>query len=166
VKTVTEPSHVIPLKPENLAVIRNAMVDVIRKGTARRVFQGASYQAAGKTGTAQVCSLRGARYNASAVDERLRDLSLFMAYAPREDPQIAVALIVENGGWGTTAAAPIARKVFDFWLEPERVEARRTAGMAAAYMPATTTEADEALEVGESPDAMVPPEELPPAAEA
>src|SRR5690606_34437565 len=110
---------------------------------ARRVFQGASYQAAGKTGTAQVFSLRGARYDAAAVDERLRDHSLFMAYAPMEDPQIAVALIVENGGWGSTVAAPIARRVFDFWLAPERVEARRLQGLALAHQPATTMEPDE-----------------------
>src|SRR5690606_14176080 len=97
-KTVTEPSHIIPLKPENLAVIRDAMVDVTRKGTARRIFNGAQYQAAGKTGTAQVFSLRGAKYDADTVDERLRDHSLFMAYAPVEDPQIALAVIVEIGG--------------------------------------------------------------------
>lgn len=162
IKTVTEPSHTISLKPENLAVIRDAMVDVIRKGTARRVFQGASYQAAGKTGTAQVYSLRGARYDAAAVDERLRDHSLFMAYAPMEDPQIAVALIVENGGWGTTAAAPIARKVFDFWLAPERVEARRTQGMTVAHQPAITMEPGEEGVGGESPDAVVAPADLPP----
>lgn len=161
VRTVTEPSHVIPLKPENLAVIRNAMVDVIRKGTARRVFQGASYQAAGKTGTAQVFSLRGSRYNAAAVDERLRDHSLFMAYAPMEDPQIALALIVENGGWGATAAAPIARKVFDYWLAPERVEARRREGLAPAHQPATTVEPEEEAAGGESPDAVVAEEDLP-----
>lgn len=160
-RTVTEPSHVIPLKPENLAVIRNAMVDVIRKGTARRVFQGASYQAAGKTGTAQVFSLRGSRYNAAAVDERLRDHSLFMAYAPMEDPQIALALIVENGGWGATAAAPIARKVFDYWLAPERVEARRREGLALAHQPAITVEPEEEAAGGESPDAVVAVEDLP-----
>jgi len=162
VKTVTEPSHVIPLKPENLKVIRDAMVDVIRKGTARRVFQGATYQAAGKTGTAQVFSLKGARYDASTVDERLRDHSLFMAYAPMEDPQIALALIVENGGWGSTAAAPIARNVFDFWLAPERVEARRAAGLAMAYQPATTLEPGDEEAGGESPDAALAPDELPP----
>ena len=161
-KTVTAPSHVIPLKPENLKVIRDAMVDVVRKGTARRVFQGATYQAAGKTGTAQVFSLKGAKYDASAVDERLRDHSLFMAFAPMEDPQIALALIVENGGWGTTAAAPIARKVFDYWLEPRRVEARRAAGELAAYQPNVTQEPDVEGAEGESPDAVVAPEDLPP----
>lgn len=115
-KTVTEPSHVVPLKPENVAVINRALVGVINEGTARRAFAGANYQAAGKTGTAQVYSLRGAKYIANAVDERLRDHSLFMAYAPAENPKIALALIVENGGWGSTVAAPLARKVFDYWL--------------------------------------------------
>lgn len=121
---VTGAQYRIPLKAEDLRVIREAMVDVIRKGTARRAFEGAAYQAAGKTGTAQVYSLRGAKYRASAVDERLRDHALFMAYAPVEDPQIAVALIVENGGWGASIAAPIARKVFDYWLDPQRVAQR------------------------------------------
>lgn len=162
VRTVTEPSHVIPLKPENLKVIHNAMADVVTKGTARRVFKDAFYQAAGKTGTAQVFSLRGARYDADTVDERLRDHSLFMAYAPVEDPQIALAVIVENGGWGTVAAAPIARKVFDFWLDPERVAARSADGQAAIYRPATTEEPGEEGMEGESPDAAVAPEDFPP----
>ncbi len=119
-RTVSEPSHVIPLKPENLAIVRNAMADVLRIGTARKAFEGAKYQAAGKTGTAQVYSLRGSKYKASEVNERLRDHALFMAYAPVEHPKIAVALIVENGGWGATVAAPIARTIFDYWLDPAR----------------------------------------------
>ncbi|MGO3130265.1 MAG: penicillin-binding protein 2 [Alcaligenes sp.] len=106
----------IPLKQANLDVIKRALVDVVRLGTARRAFAGAAYQAAGKTGTAQVFSLRGAKYNANAIDERLRDHALFMSYAPAENPKIAVALIVENAGWGGSVAAPIARKVFDYWL--------------------------------------------------
>ncbi|MBP6622400.1 MAG: penicillin-binding protein 2, partial [Alcaligenes sp.] len=84
----------IPLKQANLDVIKRALVDVVRLGTARRAFAGAAYQAAGKTGTAQVFSLRGAKYNANAIDERLRDHALFMSYAPAENPKIAVALIV------------------------------------------------------------------------
>lgn len=113
---VTEPSHIIPLKQENIDVVKNALVEVTRSGTARRAFGDAPYQAAGKTGTAQVFSLRGAKYNASAIDERLRDHALFMAYAPADDPQIAIGLIVENAGWGATIAAPVARSVFDYWL--------------------------------------------------
>ncbi len=157
-RTVTGPLYTIPLKPENLAVIRKAMVDVMRSGTARRAFAGTHYQAAGKTGTAQVYSLRGAKYKASAVDERLRDHALFMAYAPMEDPKIAVALIVENGGWGATVAAPVARTVFDYWLSPER--------MARDARPLPPAELDESEGVeegasGESPDAIVPLEDLP-----
>ncbi len=115
-KPVRIDSEVIPLKQANLDVVKRALVDVVRMGTARRAFAGAAYQAAGKTGTAQVFSLRGAKYNANAIDERLRDHALFMSYAPAEDPKIAVALIVENAGWGGSVAAPVVRQVFDYWL--------------------------------------------------
>jgi len=67
-----------------------------------------------------VFSLRGGHYRASAIDERLRDHALFMGFAPLEHPRIAVALIVENAGWGASVAAPVARKVFDYWLAKER----------------------------------------------
>src|SRR5690606_8942845 len=82
----------------------------------RRAFAGASYVAAGKTGTAQVYSLRGAKYRASEIDERLRDHALYMAFAPVDQPKIALALLVENAGWGGSVAAPLARAVFDYWL--------------------------------------------------
>lgn len=118
-KTVTKPSHVIDLEPENIKIIEKALAGVVNEGTARVAFDGAPYQAAGKTGTAQVFSLRGAEYESSELDERLRDHSLFMAYAPTIKPRIAVALIVENSGWGSTVAAPIARKVFDYWLKAD-----------------------------------------------
>jgi len=115
----TTPSRQIHLKPENLDIIKQALIDVTRTGTARIAFAGAPYQVAGKTGTAQVYSLRGARYRANDIDERLRDHALFMAYAPADNPKIALALLVENSGWGSTAAAPIARTVFDHWLARE-----------------------------------------------
>ena len=114
--TVSTPSHVIPLKKEHIQVINNALVEVNKSGTARQAFAGAPYQSAGKTGTAQVYSLRGAKYRANEIDERLRDHALFMAYAPASKPTIAIALIVENAGWGGSVAAPIARKMFDAWL--------------------------------------------------
>ena len=91
------------------------MEGVVDHGTARKAALN-GYSIAGKTGTAQVFSLRGAKYNANAIDERLRDHALFMSYAPAENPKIAVALIVENAGWGGSVAAPIVRKVFDYWL--------------------------------------------------
>jgi len=118
--TKSAPDYQIPLKQQNVDVVKSAMADVVRVGTARRAFAGASYQAAGKTGTAQVFSLRGAHYRASEVSERLRDHALFMGFAPVDHPRIAVSLIVENAGWGASAAAPLARKVFDYWLERER----------------------------------------------
>ena len=104
-------------KPANIAVIRDGLVSVVTSGTARGVFAGASYQAAGKTGTAQaVTQAQNTKYNARALEEHQRDHSLFMAYAPANDPKIALAVIVENAGWGAGAAAPIARRVFDYWL--------------------------------------------------
>ncbi|AZY50502.1 penicillin-binding protein 2 [Bordetella avium] len=118
--TPSTPDYRIPLKQANIDVIKSAMADVVRSGTARRAFANTAYQAAGKTGTAQVFSLRGGQYRAAALDERLRDHALFMGFAPVEHPRIAVALIVENAGWGASVAAPIAREVFDYWLTPKR----------------------------------------------
>jgi penicillin-binding protein 2 len=114
--TVAEASHRIPLKTEHLQAVKRALADVTVSGTARQAFVGAPYQTAGKTGTAQVYSLKGAKYQSSAIDERLRDHALFMAFAPVKDPKIAIAVLVENAGWGGSVAAPIARKVFDEWL--------------------------------------------------
>lgn len=115
-QTVVEASHKIPLKKEHLQVVKRALTEVTVSGTAAAAFVGAPYTTAGKTGTAQVYSLRGAKYQSSAIDERLRDHSLFMAFAPAIQPKIAIAVIVENAGWGGSVAAPIVRKVFDAWL--------------------------------------------------
>jgi penicillin-binding protein 2 len=112
----------VPLHPENLALVRSAMADVTadRSGTAYAAFVGAPYNAAGKTGTAQVVGIaQNEKYNASRVEERHRDHSLFIAFAPADPgakPRIALALLVENGGWGALAAAPIARAVIDYYL--------------------------------------------------
>lgn len=153
VETEIEPTHVIDLKPENLKVVRDAMVDVLKTGTARRAFTGAGYVAAGKTGTAQVFSLRGAKYNADQIEERLRDHALFMAYAPVDNPQIALALIVENGGWGSTVAAPVARTIFDYWLEPARVAKREQEAQRRHAVGLTANSDEHGVELGQpSPD--------------
>jgi penicillin-binding protein 2 len=103
--------------PQNIGVVRDGMVAVINAGTGRQAFAGAAYQAAGKTGTAQaVTQAANTKYNAKALEEHQRDHALFEAFAPVNDPKIAVALIVENAGWGAGVAAPIARRVFDYWL--------------------------------------------------
>ncbi len=115
--TVTKETLQIALKAENLDRVRNAMIDVSRFGTSRIAFAGAEYVVAGKTGTAQVIAIKqNERYDAKKVAERYRDHSLFMAFAPADKPKIALALIVENGGFGAQAAAPIARKAFDYYL--------------------------------------------------
>jgi penicillin-binding protein 2 len=76
----------------------------------------AKYLFAGKTGTAQVIGMKGQKYEENKVDERHRDHALFIAYAPADDPKIALAILVENGGHGSSTAAPIARQVLDFYL--------------------------------------------------
>ncbi|NNG13633.1 MAG: penicillin-binding protein 2, partial [Gammaproteobacteria bacterium] len=87
------------------------------RGTARRSGAGAKYKIAGKTGTAQVFGIaQDAEYDAEEIDERLRDHSLFVAFAPADDPQIAIAIIAENAGSGSATAAPIARKLIDYHL--------------------------------------------------
>ncbi|MDO8459049.1 MAG: penicillin-binding protein 2 [Burkholderiaceae bacterium] len=103
--------------PENVAVVRNAMVGVTKEGTSVRSFAGAGYLSGGKTGTAQAVSIgRNEKYNASRLDEHQRDHALYIAFAPAEDPKIALAVVVENAGFGSDSAAPITRRIFDYWL--------------------------------------------------
>jgi len=112
-----EPPVDLGFKPENLKVVRDAMVGVTQGGTGTRVFAGAGYLSGGKTGTAQAVSLgKNQKYNASAMEEHQRDHSLYIAFAPADDPKIALAVIVENAGFGAASAAPIARRTFDYWL--------------------------------------------------
>ena len=104
-------------KPENVDIILRAMVGVTKEGTSTRVFAGAGYVSGGKTGTAQAVSMgQREKYNAAKMDERQRDHSLYIAFAPADDPKIALAVIVENAGFGSASAAPIARRAFDYWL--------------------------------------------------
>jgi penicillin-binding protein 2 len=115
--TVPAESYRIPVKPEHLALVTEAMVGVNVSGTGRVVFAGAPYRVAGKTGTAQVVGIKqNEKYVESRMKERHRDHSLYIAFAPAEDPKIALAVIVENGGFGARAAAPIARQAIDYWL--------------------------------------------------
>ncbi|MFO1265068.1 MAG: penicillin-binding protein 2 [Rhodoferax sp.] len=107
----------LALKPEHVEVVRNAMHGVTVEGTSTKVFAGASYSSGGKTGTAQAVGLRaGEKYSSVKADEHKRDHSLYVAFAPTDNPTIALAVIVENAGWGSGSAAPIARRVFDYWL--------------------------------------------------
>jgi len=112
----SQPIHDLHLKQANIDVIRRAMVGVNKEGTGARAFAGAAYEAAGKTGTAQVYSLKGAQYKEGGVKKELRDHALFIAFAPADKPRIALAVLVENGGFGAQSAAPIARMVMDYYL--------------------------------------------------
>ena len=107
----------VQLQPEHIAFIKEAMAGVNLEGTGRWAFAGAQYTSGGKTGTAQVVGMKpGEKYEEDKVAERLRDHSLYIAFAPLEGPKIALAVLVENGGFGARAAAPIARTVLDYYL--------------------------------------------------
>jgi penicillin-binding protein 2 len=112
----------VAIDPAHLALVREGMMDVMRPGgTAAASVAGAPYTVAGKTGTAQVVGIKqGARYDAGRLSRQHRDHALFIAYAPAENPTIAVAVMVENGGSGSGTAAPIARAVFDYYLTGKR----------------------------------------------
>jgi penicillin-binding protein 2 len=103
------------LNPEHVALVNHALHGVTQEGTSARVFQGASYKSGGKTGTAQAVGIRqNEKYDARKLEEHKRDHSLYIAFAPLEAPSIALAVVVENAGFGSEAAAPIARRVFDY----------------------------------------------------
>lgn len=110
--------------PENWDYIFDAMTDVLHgfEGTARFSGQGAGYRIAGKTGTSQVYSLSQEK-NVTTKDlpEHLRDHAVFIGFAPADNPQIALAILIENAGGGSQVAAPLARKILDFYLTPERI---------------------------------------------
>lgn len=115
-------AHVIPIAlQQNWEDVRNGMLHVVEgaRGTAKRI-RSDQYRIAGKTGTAQVFTVaQDAEYDEETLEKKLRDHALFIAYAPVEDPQIAVAVVVENGGHGGSVAAPIAREIMDAYLLPD-----------------------------------------------
>jgi penicillin-binding protein 2 len=117
-KTMIEPKPLrkLPWKQQNIDFVKKAMIGVNQAGTGARAFAGAGYTSGGKTGTAQVFSLKGGEYRASRLKQELRDHALFITFAPAEQPKIALVVLVENGGFGAQWAAPIARMVLDYYL--------------------------------------------------
>ena len=114
---VQQPPIDLGYKPGNVAAVKRGMVSVVTGGTGRGSFGNARYSAGGKTGTAQAITIgQKEKYNAARLAERQRDHALYVAFAPAEDPKIAVAVIVENAGFGAGSAAPIARRIIDYWL--------------------------------------------------
>ena len=107
----------LPYKPEHVELLMRAMHGVTQEGTSTRVFAGAPYKSGGKTGTAQAVGVKAnEKYDASKLEEHKRDHSLYIAAAPLPQPTVALAVVVENAGFGAAAAAPIARRVFDYLL--------------------------------------------------
>ncbi len=119
VKRDVQPEPYHKVDPKNMEHIIESMYLVMHgeRGTARASGRNAQYKMAGKTGTAQVIGIKqGEKYDADAINERHRDHALFVGFAPLENPQIAVAVLVENGGGGSSTAAPVARALFDEWI--------------------------------------------------
>ena len=111
------PPENLGYKPENVAAVKRGMVGVTQEGTSRGVMAGAAYLSGGKTGTAQAVTIgQKSRYNAARLSEYQRDHSLYIAFAPADNPRIAIAAIVENAGFGAAHAAPLVRRVMDYWL--------------------------------------------------
>ena len=132
-----EPPENLHYKPDNMATILRAMEAVTTAGTSTRVFAGAPYRSGGKTGTAQAVTIgQKDKYDVRRLEEHQRDHSLYLAFAPVESPQVALALVVENAGFGAAHAAPIARRVFDYLLlgqyPSEEDMAAVSKGLAAA----------------------------------
>lgn len=122
-----EAAHLAPRNPANWEVVVNAMEGVVHgtRGTARRIAVDAQYRIAGKTGTAQVFTIgQEEKYKEEELAKKLRDHGLFLGFAPIERPRIAVAVLVENGGGGSRSAAPVTRKVMDYFMQSEAAPGR------------------------------------------
>jgi penicillin-binding protein 2 len=156
-----EPLEPLALQPEHVEVVRRALHAVTLEGTTTRVFAGAAYASGGKTGTAQAVGIRqNEKYNAAKLEEHKRDHSLYIAAAPIDAPTVVLAVVVENAGFGAEAAAPIARRVFDYLLlgqypsEEDLVATRE--GRSAAPLGTPRRAADIPLPGGTSIGAVAP----------
>jgi len=156
-QTVPKESYRIKLKQENIDIVKQAMVGVTKEGTSAAVFRNAGYVSAGKTGTAQVIAIKkNEKYDSKRVAEMHRDHSLYTAFAPADNPKIAVAIIVENGGFGAAAAAPIVRQAFDYYLLGKKPESMGPAPADKAdevSRPAAEVKANEEAAGGPKPGA-------------
>lgn len=140
--TVPKESYRIPLQLQNIDVVKNAMIGVTKEGTSARSFANAPYVSGGKTGTAQAAAMsKTVKYEASRIAERLRDHSLYIAFAPADKPKIALAVIVENAGFGAAAAAPIARLAIDYYLLGKRPDEPVAKVDGSTEVPAASTTA-------------------------
>jgi penicillin-binding protein 2 len=141
-------------KAEHIAIIKSALVGVNIEGTSASAFRGAGYTSGGKTGTAQVVQIKqNEKYSASKTEERFRDHALFTAFAPADNPKIALAMVVENAGFGSQNAAPIARRIFDYWLLGHYPSLEDIEAVQKAQAPAPIGKARTVAEVAWPPEA-------------
>ena len=121
-KVADQATNTIKLKKANVDAVIAGMTDATSIGTARAAFRNVPYKVAGKTGTAQVVSIaQDSRYDEKKLSRRYHDHALFIGFAPANNPKIALAVLVENGGFGAKSAAPVAREIMDYWLTGENV---------------------------------------------
>lgn len=120
-ETVPKESYRIPMKQENIDFIKRAMVGVVKEGTGAAAFRGAPYESGGKTGTAQVVNIaKNQKYDSKKLSRIYHDNGLYIGFAPADAPRIAIAAVVENGGWGAGVAAPLVRKAMDYFMLGKR----------------------------------------------
>ena len=152
VSVYPESSVKIPINKADLDLVKLGMQRVMQIGTGSKVGAGAKYTMAGKTGTAQVVALQQNSRKSKFSGSQYKDHSWFIAFAPVENPKIAIAVVVENGGWGASAAGPIVRQIFDsYLLAPEsavvesqvRYKRFRPVDSSSPSVPAVADEADD-----------------------
>jgi penicillin-binding protein 2 len=152
--TTREAMGEVIAKAEHIAIIKSALIGVNIEGTSASAFRGAGYTSGGKTGTAQVVQIKqNEKYSASRTEERFRDHALFTAFAPADNPKIALAMVVENAGFGSQNAAPIARRIFDYWLLGQYPSLEDIEAVQKAQAPAPIGKARTVAEVSWPPEA-------------
>ena len=158
-ETVPKESYRIPLKQENIDFIKRAMVGVVKEGTGAAAFRGAPYESGGKTGTAQVVNIaKNQKYDSKKLSRIYHDNGLYIGFAPADAPRIAIAAVVENGGWGAGVAAPLVRKAMDYFMLGKRPNEPIKSVAPEAVSPDTPVEGPTSDDAGSSNTPTVQPD--------
>ncbi|MEN2673060.1 penicillin-binding protein 2 [Herbaspirillum huttiense] len=158
-ETVPKESYRIPLKQENVDFIKRAMVGVVKEGTGAAAFRGAPYESGGKTGTAQVVNIaKNQKYDSKKLSRIFHDNGLYIGFAPADAPRIAIAAVVENGGWGAGVAAPLVRKAMDYFMLGKRPNEPIKSVAPEAVSPDTPVEGSTSEDAGSSNTPTVQPD--------
>ena len=155
VQNYAESSSRIAIPQADLELVKQGMVRVMQIGTGAGVGAGIKYTMAGKTGTAQVVALAQNSRHAKFSGSKYKDHSWFIAFAPVENPKIAIAVVVENGGWGASAAGPIVRQVFDAYLLPQESQSVVSAPKYKRFVPVNPIVEQKQVTTGEEAPALI-----------